>query len=452
MSRAGTDPLGERPLPERLDMERLVLGAALTDIEAFPQICTVLSAEDFSLEKHRRIFRCATELQSRGEPLNHVSTGNELIRRGQLESVDGLSYLVSLSDGMPMVVNLASYCQPIRAAAVRRQAIESMTALIDRCFDPGEDTGDLLARAERVTEMLNVKGGRQLAARTMERIIADEGGLNAFLSPQEKPGIHVPFPTIHSTLSGLRRAKFIIIGARPSVGKTALAAQIGEHAAGQGHRVLLFSLEMSARDVLHRSLTGRARLSAYKFRNGYLSPNERNLLQNETVEMLEYGDKLQIVDDGDTTVQGISNLLRALKARGEEVDLCVIDYLQLLNSVGHFENRVQEVSKISRELKKISKTFNIPVVALCQLKRVEDHRKNDRPELDWLKESGQIEQDADQVLFLWVKRDPEEGEKTREVLWRVAKNRDGILNNGALTFHNGYCRFDEAADGREAMA
>jgi replicative DNA helicase len=125
------------------------------------------------------------------------------------------------------------------------------------------------------------------------------------------------------------------------------------------------------------------------------------------------------------------------------MDLCIIDYLQLLSSVGRFETLVQEVSSISRGLKKITQRFGIPVLALSQLTRKEDRRKNDRPELDCLKESGQLEQDADQVLFLWSKKDPAEGDVTREIHWRVAKNRNGILNQGTLPFHTQYCRFTE---------
>lgn len=121
----------------------------------------------------------------------------------------------------------------------------------------------------------------------------------------------------------------------------------------------------------------------------------------------------------------------------------MIDYLQLLDSVGRFETRTREVSSISRGLKKITQRFGMPVLALSQLTRKEDHRKNDRPELDWLKESGQLEQDADQVLFLWAKKDPDEGDSTREIQWRVAKNRDGVLNHGTLTFQTQYCRFLE---------
>lgn len=443
--------MGDLQLPERLDMERLVLGAAMTDPEAFPQIADLLSFDDFALHRHRCIFRGLGALHARGEALSYVSVTNELLKSDELGD-DGRAYLVGLTDGLPKLVKLATFCEPVRSAAVRRRAIESMSALIDRCCDPGEETADLLSSAERVTEILNAKGSRQLSGRTLDDIIADEGGLNSFLSPEAKPGIPIPFTDIHATLGGLRRSKLIILGARPAVGKTALAMQLAEHAAWQGSRVLMVTLEMSDRDLFHRAITGRAGVSAYKFREGRLSPQERYQLQLETAKLQEFSSRLIMVDKGDTTAQGISNLLRGYESRGLPIDLCIVDYLQLLSSVGSFDNRVQEVSKISRELKKITQTFQIPVIALSQLKRQEEHRKHERPELDWLKESGQLEQDADQVLFLWAKKDPEERENFREVEWRVAKNRDGLLNHGTLMFHARYCRFEEDWQTRDAVA
>lgn len=446
MKTMSRDPGLDKPLPENLDAERFVLGAIMTDSEALSQVSDLLRAEDFVLTKHRTIFRAALAIQERGDLVNYVSVGNELMKLHQLESCEGVSYLVSLSDGMPRLVNLASFCEPIRSTAVRRRAIESMWDLMQRCYDLGEESADLLVSAERISEVLNATAARKLQTRTLDDYIAEDGGINPFLTPDRKPGIQIPFADIHATLSGLRKSKLILVGARPAVGKTAFATQIAEHASNSGSRVLFITLEMGGRDLFHRAIAGRAQVSAYRFREGKLSARERQDLVAETSKLRELGDKLLLVDKSDTTVQGIFNLIRSSAARGLPIDLCIIDYLQLLNSVGSFENRVQEVSKISRELKKITLAFQIPVIALCQLKRIEDHRKNAMPELDWLKESGQLEQDADQVFFLWIKKEPEEGEMTREVHWRVAKNRDGMLNHGVLTFQTKYCRFDEGSE------
>lgn len=429
-------------LPDDLDSERIVLGAAMTDAEAFPQITGLLAVDDFSLQKHKLIFECVGRLFEQGEPISTTDIAYALRGAGQLEAVDGVSYLVQLGD-VPRIVNLDAYCSRVREMSVRRRLIRSAQLIITRCASRAYEPGDSLAELERMSEALG-SSRKRLTARVWSEIVEDEGGLNRFLNPQMKPGIHVPFPSMHDTLDGLRRGKLVLLGARPGVGKTALAAQICEHAAANGNNVLFVTLEMTARSVLHRSLTARARVSAYKFRRGTLTETERFQVQQQASELADLGESLTILDNADTTVQGIEALLRTLRARGRPIDLCVIDYLQLLRSIGRFENRVQEVSAISRGLKRLTQTFDIPVLALSQLGRKDD--KYGEPQLDWLKESGQLEQDADQVLFLWLKTEPGEAENRREVSWKVAKNRDGILNRGVLDFNARFCRFAETVD------
>jgi replicative DNA helicase len=440
------DTLLDQPLPDSIENERLLLGAALNDPEAFSQISAILTAEDFSLEKHKRIFLRIKELHERGESIDRITLYNELARHHQVESVDGLSYLVSLDDGLPQLYNLENYCRVVRDKSTLRHAILSAHALIERCLAGGDTPAELLRDAERITEALSASAKRKLNARTVSEIIQDEGGLNQFLSPDSRPGIHIPFQALHETLSGLRRGKLIVLGARPATGKTALATQIAEHAAENGNTVLLVSLEMKGRELLHRSITGRAQVSAYRFRNGRLSLTERASVSSETSALSSLDTRLLIVEDADTTVPAIDALLRSLAARGESAHLCVIDYLQLLSSVGKSENRVQEVSTISRGLKKLAQRFDIPVLALSQLRRSLHGAAHEEPQLDSLKESGQLEQDADQVLFLWSTREPEEGDTQREIKWRVAKNRDGILNRGTLSFYTKFCRFLESAE------
>jgi replicative DNA helicase len=292
----------------------------------------------------------------------------------------------------------------------------------------------------------------RIEARTVAEIIADQGGLQQFLSPETTPGIAIPFPAIHETLSGLRASKFILLAARPAVGKSAFAVQVAETAAAAGKRVLVVSLEMSARDLLYRSITGRGNVSAYKFRTGRLSETERFQLHTETSALVDLNDRLRIADKSQATVQRISAMLRSLAARGSKSDLLVVDYLQLLTTMGRVENRTQQVSEISRGLKQIAQQFEIPVLALSQLSRkgTQDGRE---PQLEDLRDSGQLEQDADQVLFLWLKKEPQQGESLREVSWKVAKNRDGILNRGTLNFYAKYCRFEiPDSNGEDAHA
>ena len=430
-------------LPDDLEAERLVLGAALTDAEALPHIAVRLTPEDFALEKHRRIFRRIRELFEQGETPSTSGLGRLLRQHGELESVDGLYYLTGLGD-VPQLVGsvLAHNCERVRDTAMRRRLIRQAQVFAAACID-GEPE-EPRAEFERIEQLFRAAPQRS-TARNWDEIVTDEGGINRFLEPHVKPGIHLPFQGIHETLDGLRKGKLILLGARPGVGKTALAAQIAEHAAASGNRVLVVTLEMNARNLLHRSITGRAQVSAYRFRRGLLSPLERLRVQEAAGELAALADRHLIVEDSATTTADIETLLHTLAARRRAVDLVIVDYLQLLQPGNEFENRVQEVASISRGLKRITQRFDIPVLALSQLARKEDNKKHDAPELDWLKESGQLEQDADQILFLWLKKEPESEEEERMVAWRVAKNRDGMLNRGTLEFRVRYCRFVEDA-------
>lgn len=435
-------------LPNNLDAERFVLGGILVEPDQFSLVTEVLTADDFSLEKHKRIFQRMGELYAKGDRINRISLAQALESHGQLHSVDGLSYLASLDDGMPSLKNIESFCQIVRNKATLRRTIFAAQAVIERCQAQDGPEG-VLADAERVTSALNAGQLGRIEARRVAEIIADQGGLNQFLSPERTPGIVIPFPAIHETLSGFRASKLILLAARPAVGKSAFAVQVAETAAATGKRVLIVSLEMSARDLLYRSITGRAQVSTYKFRTGRLSESERLKVQAETSDLVDLNDMLRIADKSQATLQRISAMLRSLTARSSKTDLLVVDYLQLLTTLGRVENRTQQVSEISRGLKQIAQQFEIPVLAVSQLSR-KGTQEGREPQLEDLRDSGQLEQDADQVLFLWLKKEPLLGESVREVFWKVAKNRDGILNRGALNFYAKYCRFEECVEPDEA--
>ena len=204
---------------------------------------------------------------------------------------------------MPTLTNLAGYCELVRDAAIKRQAIMAMAAMTERCFDPSEDAGDLLADVERVTELLNSRQRRESLARTTEQVVTEAGGVNAFLSPHKNPGIQIPFADINVTLSGLRRSKFILLGARPAVGKTALASQIAEHAASTGKTVLFVTLEMSAEDVIKPSIAGQSAVNSYRFREGLLNDHERFRLHGGLSQHADLGERLLYVDKSDITVR-----------------------------------------------------------------------------------------------------------------------------------------------------
>jgi replicative DNA helicase len=337
-------------------------------------------------------------------------------------------------------------CALVRDCAVRRRGIETASALIDQLYLDETDER-VLASAERVTQVLSDSQRRNLKARTVDDVIEDAGGINRFLAPEMRPGIALPdrFESIQRTLGGLRRGKLILLAARPAVGKSVWVHEVLLHAAEAKKRGLLVTLEMSAEDVLYRELAALARVSSYRFREGRLGVPERERLLEQATWLSSLGSYLRFLDQGIASVPGISNVLRSLAAKGEPVDLLVVDYLQLVQPTGESENRVQEVTKISRGLKTISQAFNIPVLAICNLSR-KGMRPTDEPQLDWLRDSGQLEFDADQILFLWPEKEPSELEEERSVAWRVAKNKDGQENRGTLRFHLKHCRFLEEGE------
>lgn len=435
------DTIFDLPAPANLDAERFVLGSAMTETQTFEQIAGVLTADDFSLEKHRRIFLRMADLHERGEAVDRVTLAEELKRHGQLQSVDGLSYLVSLDEGMPALHSLDRYCAIIRDKAAMRRAIEACHALVMRCYQASEPPSELLADAERVTEILNSSSAK-LAARSPSEIIEAAGGWTEFLSPTRTPGIPIPFPDIQDTLRGLRPKKLIVIAARPGVGKSAFSWELGYAAALAGKRVLFVSLEMAGIELLERAVMSRAGVSQYKHRDDLLTSLERRALQEQASVLNNADNAIKILEDPDTTILQVRGLLRALASRGWPVDLLVIDYIQLLDSVGHFDTRAQAISFLTRHLKKIAIAFGIPVIAISQLNR--DSEKQDRePRLSDLRDSGSIEQDADQVMFLWLKREPDQKQDVREISWKVEKNRDGNRNRGVLTFYPKICKFGQ---------
>ncbi len=438
------DSIFDKGLPSNPDAERFVLGSILIDDQSLLQVAGVIEPEDFSLEKHRRIFLRMIDLHDRGERIDRVTLANELIRHGQLESVDGLAYLVSLDDGLPQITNLESYVRIVKSKALLRRIILSSQRTIDRCIAGDEDPENILASAgDEILRLGEQRQGAGLA--TPGQIIEQyEGGVNAFLDPSKRiQGVSSGFLKLDEKTGGMRPGELIILAARPAMGKTALALNIAMHVAGKLQRtVAVFSLEMSRESLLTRLLCATARVDSQKFRAGFLNQHERRQLQIAASELVEA--PLYIDDSAGTNLMDIHAKLRRLKAeRG--LSLAIIDYLQLMSGRGRFENRVQEVSSISRGLKLMSKELEIPIVALSQLSRAPETRQGDhRPQLSDLRESGSIEQDADIVCFLFreeiYKPDRTDLKGLAELI--LAKQRNGPIGKVNLVFLHSLTKFE----------
>ena len=439
----------DHPLPDNLDAERFVLGAIMSSDTAYLQVAGTLLADDFSLEKHKRIFLRMSELHERGEKIDRVTLANELMKQGQLQSVDGLSYLVSLDDGLPQLYNLDSYVSIVKEKSLLRRIITVSQDTINRCLACDEDPKQILGAVEDAFIKLGDVQARNALSSPAQIITEYEGGINSFLDTSKRiKGISTGFLKFDEMTGGLREGELFILAARPAMGKTAMALNIAQHVATNQKSpkaVAVFSLEMSKESLLTRLLCAAARVDQQRFRAGYLSADERRLLQDAMYRMVE--SPLFIDDSAGTNLMDVHSKLRRLQAE-QDLGLVIIDYLQLMQGHGRFENRVQEISSLSRGLKLMSKELRVPFLVLSQLSRAPESRPGDhRPMLSDLRESGSIEQDADLVGFIFreevYRPDKESLKGLAEFI--VAKQRNGPTGRVKLAFLNRYTKFENLA-------
>jgi len=437
----------EKGLPSNVDAERFVLGSILLNDSLYIQAAGELQADDFSLEKHRRIFARMGDLNERGERIDRVTVANELMRFNELESCDGLSYLVSLDDGLPQILNIDAYIRIVKDKAVLRRIIATAQHMMNRCLVGDEEPDEILASSEETLLKLGEDRVRSGLVSPREVIEGYQGGLNAFLDPSKRvKGISTGFTKLDEKTSGLHAGDLFILAARPSMGKTALALNIAQHVATKVKRtVAVFSLEMSKESLLTRLLCATARVDSQKFRAGYLNAEERNRLQAAASSLVEA--PLFIDDTAGIHLMDIHAKLRRIKAE-HGLGLVVVDYLQLMSGRGRFENRNQEISTISRGMKLLAKDLNVPIIVLSQLNRAPETRQGDhRPQLSDLRESGSIEQDADLVGFIFreeVYRPQDESLRGQAELI-LAKQRNGPVGKVELVFLHEFTKFENRA-------
>jgi replicative DNA helicase len=447
---ASPDLALEKGLPANPDAERYVLGSILLNDSLYLQVAGVLDADDFSLEKHRRIFARMKDLYERGARIDRVSLADELMKQGQLESVDGLSYLISLDEGLPELANLDGYVRIVKDKSVLRKLIYSAQSVINRCLLGEEEPDAILASTEESLLKLGEDRTRDQLSSPAAIIEKFPGGVGAFLDPSQRVrGLSTGFAKFDEMTGGLNGGELIILAARPSMGKTALALNIAQHVATHPKLrkpVAVFSLEMSSSSLLTRLLCSAARVDQHKFRAGYLNQEERRKLQVALADLTEA--PLYLDDTAGVHLMDVHSKLRRMKAE-HGLSLVVIDYLQLMSSRGRNENRNQEVSAISRGLKLMAKDLNTPFVVLSQLSRASETRPGDhKPQLSDLRDSGSIEQDADLVAFIYreevYKRDREDVKGLADLI--IAKQRNGPIGTVPLRFLGQFTRFENRAE------
>jgi len=436
----------ERPLPQNLDAERSILGAILLDNHALNAAIENLKPEDFFLEQHRRVFNQMIALGESQQAIDLVTLTESLHRVGELEASGGAPYLAALADGMPRVSNIEHYARIVREKALLRNLIHATHNIQQRALE-GEDGADtILDNAESSIFALaedRVKAGlipvKDIVRDNFERLE------KIFREGKSITGVSTGYMELDKLLSGLQPSELLILAARPSQGKTALALNLAENISIRaGMPVAFFSLEMSKESLLQRLVASVAQIDAHKFRSGHLSREDWRRM-TEALGTISSA-PLWIDDAGSTSVLEIGAKARRLK-REKGLSLLVVDYLQLITGRGRFNNRQEEVASISRGLKGLAKELQLPVLVLSQLTRAPE-REERGPQLSDLRESGAIEQDADVVMFIfrphWAKMDASPEERDQAEI-HVAKQRNGPTDKVRFVFRSRLTRFEEAA-------
>ncbi len=445
----------ERGLPVAVDAERVLLGAIMTDGAAFTIAAAIVDAVDFSLEKHRRIFQRMADLHGRGEIIDHITVADELSKTGQLESCDGLTYLVSLGEALPKIFSPDAYANIVKEKARLRQIIFASQRAMDQAMAGGEASADIAAGMVQSFVELHQSStnGTQDPMGVTSIIENYPGGVQAFWDPLKRPrGLQTGFIKFDDMTGGLYPGQLIIVAARPSVGKSSYAGNVACHIALRGdHKdhvkktVVIFSLEMSKDSLLQRFVCAEARVDQHKFRLGYVNKDERQRIMQATHELSETN--LLIDDTTGLTLMAMHSKLLKIKAE-MGLHLAIIDYLQLMDVKERTENRTREIGILSKGLKMLAGELKVPVMALSQLSRAPETRTGDhRPILSDLREGGSIEQEADVVAFLFreelYKPDWEHLHGMAELILR--KQRNGPIGTIKLAFLKEFTKFENLA-------
>ncbi|TMH52073.1 MAG: replicative DNA helicase [Betaproteobacteria bacterium] len=438
--------------PHSIDAEQSVLGGLLIDNGAFDKVGDVVTDGDFYRDDHRRIFRHVSRLIERGKPADVVTVDEAIKVSEDKDKTGGITYLAALAGNTPSAHNVRRYAEIVRECAVLRKLIEVSAEIADSALNRmGKDVGQLLDEAESKVFQIAEAGARTrqgfmeiqpLLTQVMERIDL----LYHKDNPSDITGIPTGYRDLDRETSGLQPGDLIIIAGRPSMGKTALALNMAEHAAVENKLpVAIFSMEMSGSQLAMRMLGSIGRLDQHKLRTGRLSDDDWNRLTNAVGKL--HDAPILVDESGALNALELRARARRLHRQYGKLGLIVVDYLQLMQASSEGENRATEISEISRSLKSLAKELKVPVVALSQLSRAVEQRTGPkRPIMSDLRESGAIEQDADLILAIYREEvytpdTPEKG--VAEII--ILKQRNGPIGTVKLTFLGEYTRFENYA-------
>lgn len=459
----------DRLPPQDNEAEQSVLGAIFLSADALVEAMAYLAPEDFYKKAHQLIFQAMMDLNDRDEAIDIVTIKNILENQNQLEDIGGISYIAELAEAVPTAANVVYYAKIVKEKAMTRQLINVATKIVTQGYEGDESVTDLLDNAERdilaVSEQRGNTGFREIKDILQESL----DNIDALSQNSEDiTGLPTGYRELDKITAGLHPDELVILAARPGVGKTAFALNIAQNIGTKtDNTIALFSLEMGAEQLVNRMLCAEGSIESNHLRTGQLNNEEWN---NLIVAMGSLSQASIYIDDtpGVRMAEIRAKCRRLAKEKGN-LGLIVIDYLQLIEGSGQ-ENRQQEVSAISRQLKKLAKELHVPVIALSQLSRGVEQRQDKRPVLSDIRESGSIEQDADIVAFLYrddyyrdsdedgtsggqdyTQSQPQEDENqdVGEVEVIIEKNRSGARGTVKLLFIKSYNKFSSIAYGQE---
>ncbi len=435
-----------RVAPHHTEAEESVLGSVMIDKNAVVKIADWVAPEDFYHRNNQVIYEAMMELYTKGDPIDVLSVINRLKENKELKNVGGKRAITYLATVVPTAGNVIHYGQIVQRNATRRRLISAASDIAEMGFNESEDIETVVDEAEnrlfRVSEghkgdhFTPLSEALEEAFVRIDKLHKGDGALR---------GVPTGFPSLDKKLAGWQKSDLIILAARPSVGKTTLALDFARHAALSGYKVGVFSLEMSKDQLVDRMLAAHAHVDLWRLRTGKLAQSGGDddfLRLGDAISELSQA-TLYIDDNPSSNIMGMRTMARRLQSE-HGLDFLIIDYLQLMESSRYTDNRVQEVSAISRGLKKLAIELQVPVMALSQLSRAVEMRTDQRPKLSDLRESGSIEQDADLVLFLH--RQPWEGEERPAIMQvdlLIEKHRNGPTGEIPLQFNTQHVSYSE---------
>lgn len=426
--------------PSDVLAEEAVLGSLIIDPDSIHEISTFLNARDFYRGGNQKIYDVILGLAEKNKGIDHITISHELQRNGDLEDIGGEGYVIGLPNTVPTSINIKGYAEDVKDCAIRRDMVIAATAIANLAFD-SKESDKTLDQAEQLifnirgdlnkgTSDGSIKDWAKMYMDQMEYLAQNDG---------EMSGLPTGFSDIDRGLGGLQRSDLVVVGARPSMGKTAFLLQIAMNNAKVGNKVGIFSLEMAGSKLIERIISSETRIDSQRLRRADLEPDEWKKFYKQIGELSERG--LFISDDMSLSVHQIKAQARRWHAR-YGLDMVMVDYLQLMEAAKQ-ENRNLEIGVISRGLKQLGRELDVPVVAVSQLNRGVEQRGNKRPNLSDLRDSGTIEQDADVVIFIY--RDEyyngDESKRPNIAEVNIAKNRNGPTFTADLYWHGQLAAF-----------